>query len=121
MSAGAFTTSSYESDGGDVYPVKIQPETVAATLGGNANAPTAVAINQKAFARVSGGVKRVPICRGVYLRWAGAPPAGYLANGVLFIPVLTRSLYASLTSGVSTANYLGAAALVVGKRPERGV
>lgn len=121
MSSDKFTRSSYESDAGDVYPVRVQPETIALSLGGNANAPTAVAINQKSRARVSSGVKGVPICRGVYMRWSGAPPANYDANGVLFVPVLTRSLYNSVVSGVTVANYLGAAAIVVGKRPERGV
>jgi len=43
MSAGAFQSSKYEANGGNIYKIRVQPETVSATIDGVSNAAPAAA------------------------------------------------------------------------------
>ncbi len=50
MSAGDFQKSKYESREGNVYRIRIQPETLGLTLGATANTEPMGAINQEVTA-----------------------------------------------------------------------
>lgn len=120
MSAGAFSRSKYEADNGDVYAVRVQPETLAATFGGTANAAPSGAVDQQVSARVGGGNRQIGIkTRAVSVAWTGGAPTGYKADEILRIPILTKDLYDAITTNSTTGSYLGGTVQVVGKLPER--
>lgn len=115
MSAGAFTSSFYEADDGTIYPIRIQPETIIATTNPAATGPAAAKIR----ARVSGSRKGYGMhARTMRLRFTGTVPAGYAANSVVTLPVLTLAAYNALVPD-QAVTYLGSAAKVIGKSPER--
>lgn len=120
MSAGAFERSKYEADNGDIFAIRVQPETLAATFGGTANAAPTGAVDQQVSARVGGGNREIGIkARAVTVAWDGAPPTGYEPNQLLRVPILTKDLYDAITSNSTSGSYLGAAVTVVGKLGER--
>lgn len=119
MSAGKFNRSRYMADNGtDIYPVRVQPETLALTLGGTANAAPAGAATEKISARISGGRRTLGMnCRRARIQFTAAPPDGYAVDKILTVPILTPTLYQSISKG-TTGTYLGVACEVVGKTPE---
>lgn len=120
MSAGRFSRSKYESNNGEIFPIRVQPETEAATFGGAANVPPAAAADQPVSARVGGGNRQIGIkARSVTVTWSGAPPAGYTEGQLIRIPILTEDLYDSISPQSTTGSYLGAGIVVVGVNPER--
>jgi hypothetical protein len=123
MSAGAFEIGKYEDENGNVYEVRVQPETKGLTLNSVANAyPTddaapdlpTLAISQS---RRGFGVK----VRTVTVEMTAAPTgavADYLGLGSrLTVPVFDPATYASYGKG-QTGTYLGTAVKYVGKNPE---
>lgn len=119
MSQGNFVISIYVTDNGDKVPIKTQPETLAATIGGAANASGAAPVT-KGFpsADVSRSKKSIGIhARTVSLRFTATAPAGYAANSILRIPVLTRTLWDDAGKG-TVVSYLGVAGVVAGRSPE---
>lgn len=119
MSSGAFVLSKYEADSGTIYPIRVQPETLAATIG-SANAAPAGVTDAEVFARTGGGNRRYSIkARAVSVRFTGAVPDDYAPNQLLRIPILTQSVYDGITVGDS-GTYLGSAVQVVGKLREAG-
>lgn len=119
MSAGNFVRSRYESDNGGVYRIRIQPETAAATIAGSVNAAPAGAIDQTVSARIGGGNRQIGVkARSVSIAWTGAPPAGYAANELVRVAVLTPAVYNGANLG-DAVTYLGSSAEIVGKNPER--
>lgn len=121
MSAGAFTRTKYEADNGDIYAVRVQPETLAATFGGTANAAPTGAVDQEGLARIAGGNRRIGIkARSVTVTWSGSPPTGYRDGQLIRVPILTLDLYNSITPNTTTGNYLGTGVIVVGKNAQRG-
>lgn len=120
MSAGPFTISRYEADNGDIFPIRVQPETLELTLGGTANAAPAGAADQSVFARAGGGKRKYGRqARSVRLRFTGALPPDYAENSTLTVPILTPDLFNSLTAG-TTGTYLETAVRVVGFSREGG-
>ena len=118
MSAGAFISSKYEADNGDIRGIKLQPETLAANIGGLNSAPTA-AIDTTGRARVGGGNRQYGVkARSVTIRFTGTPPDGYKADQLYRIPILTPARYNDIETD-DTGTYLGVACVVVGKNPER--
>lgn len=119
MSAGQFVLSKYETDNGDIVPIRVQPETLALTDGMKANAaPTAAVSAGFPSAQVSAGRRSLGInARKVSLRFTAAPPDGYAPNGILSVPVLKVDTFAAYTKGASVT-YLEKAAVVVGRSPE---
>lgn len=119
MSAGAFSDSYYLSTQlGTVHPIRVQPETIALTLGGQANtAPSGTgAIGPSA--QVGGGRRSIGInARTVSIRLT-ASLAGYKDGSIIRLPWLANSTFAALTPKVTTGTYLGTACLLVGKSPE---
>jgi len=120
MSAGKFTSSRYTSNSGRVYPATVQPETLAATLGGTANTATADPVDEEVSAKMTGGKREIGvIARTVTIRWdAGAAPTGYDENTLLRIPVMQQSTWNGVAKGAAVS-YLGGTGEVAGKSPEQ--
>lgn len=122
MSAGAFLIRRYAASygaGDQVHPIRVQPETIAATIDGTANAQASGALTNPISAVVSRGKRgKGLIARAVTLR---APesnaPDGYKPGGTTIIPALSTAFYNKAVAGAS-CTYLGATFTVVGTRPE---
>lgn len=114
MSAGRFERSFYESNAGDIYPCRVQPETITAqnpAAAGPATEPTS--------AKMRGGRRSIGMnARYVSLEWDGAPPVGYDDRTNIRVPILTPTAYDALNLN-DTFTYLGATATVIGLNPER--
>ena len=118
MSAGAFVSSRYQADNGDIRGIRVQPETLAANIGGLNSAPTG-AINATGRARVGGGNRQYGIkARSVTIRFTSTPPDGYKADQLYRIPIMTPARFNAIDTD-DTGTYLGVACVVVGKNPER--
>lgn len=118
MSAGNFVRSRYESNSGEIYPIRIQPETLALQIGTTANAAPTGAITAEVSARANGSRRTLGMnARTVTVAFTAAPPEGYATNTTLTIPVLTPELWDSASKG-TTGTYLSVAVEVVGKSPE---
>lgn len=114
MSAGAFQNSFYTSDSGDVYNIRLQPETLAFSAQGT----PATAATAEPSAIANGARRRIGVnARSVRLEWTGTPPTGYDANSVVRVPIVTLAAYTAISKG-DTVTYLGAPARVLGKTPE---
>lgn len=117
MSAGAFETAFYglsAENGGFTIRCRVQPETLAAEIGGTANAGAAGPADAPGSATISQGRRSAGVnMRYVTLGFTGAAPAGYSGDPVR-IPVLTPATFAAWTLG-ATGTYLGAAVEVLGR------
>ncbi len=121
MSAGAFERTRYTTDGGAQVNIRVQPETLAASLGGTVNAGSATAADAGyPSAIVSKSRRGIGIHpRTVTVKFQGASvPAGYLAGQSYTIPVMSDSAWANLASG-SSITYLGTACDFISKNPEK--
>lgn len=118
MSSGAFTRSRYETDQGNICRIRVQPETIAATVGGTANAaPTDPVTSGFPSAHARGSRSQIGItARRITVAFA-TPPAGYKADQLLSIPILTPDLYNAIDLD-DAVTYLGASGVVVGKIAE---
>lgn len=109
MSAGAFENAFYETsseNGGFVLRCRVQPETLAATIGAVANAGNAGPATAPGSATISQGRRSAGVnMRYVTLGFTGAAPADYSGDPVR-IPVLTPATFTAWTLG-ATGTYLG--------------
>lgn len=118
MSAGDFQYSSYETDSGAIHRIRIQPETLALSVGGATNNPPAGAVTGQGTVKVSKTRREFGIgARSVTIAWDGATPAGYSGDNITRIPVLTPATYNSITVGAS-GSYLGVDVVIVSKTAE---
>ncbi len=126
MSAGKFTKAVYVGatpPGTARYAVRVQPETLALTIGGEANTGSADAANQQARARISGARRTSGVsCSKVRFRWepqtvAGAPD-GYDPTGTLTLATLNANIRAAAAVKDATGTYLGKSIVVTGTTPE---
>ena len=107
MSAGAFVTSKYSAtyDTSAIHPIRVQPETIAATIGVITNAAPTGEVNNPIQARVSGGRRSIGlVARSVTLRassTASDVPDGYALGGITRIPALTTAFYDAAIKGVA--------------------
>lgn len=117
MSQGAFVSSKYQSDNGDIYAIRVQPDTLLANVGVPNTAPTG-AVDQvlRARARKNRGALGMG-ARQARVRFTGAPPTGYLANSIISVPILTSAAFTQIVAD-QVGTYLGAAIIVVGTTPE---
>lgn len=114
MSAGAFQSTFYESDSGAILRARVQPETISAGLNPAATGPATV----PGSVNINGGRRTNGVsARKIRVRWTGAAPAGYKADGVLTIAILTPDAFNAIDLG-DTVTYLGSSAEVIGKTPE---
>ena len=123
MSAGSFEAGKYEANNGNIYAVRVQPETKGLTIGSNSNTYPTGAVDQAGrFPLNLGGKRRRPFsARSVSIRFTATPPDGYAANSVIRVPVFRQAFYDGITVGASTGTYLGVAIEVVGKSAETGL
>ena len=113
MSAGVFTLTFYEEDGGDIHPIRLQPETLQATFEGVDNDPPAGPTTSDISAQVTGSRRGLGLfARYVTVKFTGTPPATYAANQVYKITVPSKTVYDAITKG-SDGTYLGVATQVV--------
>ena len=118
MSAGAFELSKYQGNAGEIYPIRLQPETLAFEVDGTANAAPAGAVTIDQLVKVSrsnGAYGVRP--RKVSIRFTGTPPTGYKADQTYDIPVMTDALWQTATR-TTAVNYLGVAGEVVSRSSE---
>lgn len=120
MSAGQFDDSIYESNGGDFYPCRVQPETLAMTIDGTANAagagpilPNTPSANMRGSKRQNGVNARTVSLK---LPAGGTAPAGYSGDNVV-VPVLTPAVFDAISRS-SVVVYLGATWRVAGTGSE---
>lgn len=123
MSAGVFTNTKYQAsygDGTNVHPIRVQPETITASIGGTANTAPTAAQSNPIQCRVSGSKRSIGlIARSVALQApATGQPTGYKPLGITRIPALTETFYNAATKG-ATCTYLGVAFVVVSRSLER--
>lgn len=121
MSAGAFQTAIYERNDGTFSGIRVQPETLALTVGGTANAEGAGPVTAGSVsAKVGKSVREYGLgARTITLKFNdGDQPAGYKADSPITLPVLTPAVWNAAALGVAI-QYLGSAAQYVGKSPER--
>ena len=119
--AGKFQNVAYESDGTSprYYAIRVQPETIALTIDGTANAASGQAVDQPISARVTGGNSQFGIkARSVSIKFTTEVPDGYAADKIYRIPVLKASTYDAYLKG-KTGTYLTKPIVVVGRSPER--
>jgi hypothetical protein len=119
MSAGAFTLTRYQTDAGDIVPIKLQPETLQATFGGVINnAPTGAPSAGFPSADVSGGRRSIGIHpRIVTVRITAGLPPGYQSPSTHRVACLNTAVYNAAVKGAA-AGYLGGTGTVVSKSPE---
>jgi len=120
VSSGAFTNTFYElsdENGGAIMRARVQPETLAANIGGAANAGATGPADAPGSAVISRGRQSRGVnMRYVTLRWTGDPPDDYDGLTVR-IPVMTPTTFAAWTLG-ATGTYLATAVEVVGRNSE---
>jgi hypothetical protein len=119
MSSGAFVDSFYASNElGSTHPIRVQPETLALELGGQANAAVAATGAIGPSAQVSRGKRAIGInARTVTIQFT-ATKSGYLAGSKITLPWLAKTTFDALTPKVTTGTYLEVACKLVGKSPE---
>lgn len=118
MSAGSFVQSKYQSDTGDVHIIKVQPETLAATIGGTANAAVAGAVDSVFAAEVNRGARAYGLRpRKVTVAFETDVPTGYRPYTTLSIPVLSAAVFAAVSPG-DAVSYAGGNGVVSSKSGE---
>lgn len=123
MSAGATILSVYDSDGGNSFNIRVQPETLTLTLATVANAAgTGTPAAGLPSAKVSGGRRSIGVnARLIRVRFTGTLPPGYKMDGIIALPVLQQSVfngYAKGQTGTYTLNTTNYDVIAVGKTPE---
>lgn len=110
MSAGEFSLSKYAAsyDAAAIHPIRVQPETIAASIGGTTNSAPTGALNNPISASVSLSNREIGLRpRFVTLQApATGQPAGYKAGGVTRIPALQEAFWNAAVKGASVT-YLG--------------
>jgi hypothetical protein len=119
MSAGQFIRSFYETNGGAIARIRVQPETELANIGGTVNDAPAGPPTVSTQVKVSKSRREFGIGpRKVgFVFDAGQQPTGYLAGQIYYIPVLTRAVYDSFVVG-DVITYLGGTGDIVSKTEE---
>lgn len=118
MSAGEFGVANYFTDNGGVCNIRIQPETLGCTVGGQTNSNIAGTVDQEASAIASAGKGNGVFARRVNMVFTAAPPSGYSPGARVSVPWLVQSTWAQIKKN-DTGTYLGAAVRVTGKTAER--
>jgi hypothetical protein len=118
MSAGSFQTTKYESDTGDIHLITVQPETVAATFGGTANAAPSDAITSPFAAEVNRGARAYGLRpRKVNVSFEDDAPEGYRPYTTLQLVVLQESVFSGIGVGDAVV-YAGGTGEVTSKVSE---
>jgi hypothetical protein len=115
MSAGAFVITKYQASyATQIHPIKVQPETLAMTIGTVTNDPPTGNVSSPISAQVSGSRKKLGLhARTIAVRFTGTPPTGYSNRGTIRVPLLTQAIAAVAVKGAAGL-YLGVAIVVAG-------
>ena len=119
MSAGAFIRSFYETNGGAIARIRVQPETELFTDGTNVNdapagPPTVSTTVKVSKARGEYGISPRKVG---FVFDDGQAPAGYRSGQLYYIPILQRSTYDAYIQGTQ-ATYLAGTGEIVSKLEE---
>jgi len=121
MSAGAFTFETYGAsyDVGQTHPIRVQPETLAAEVGGTANNPIVGDPTNPISAQVGSSTRSQGLhARRIRLALNGAAPTGYAVTSRTSIPILDPDNFAAFSVKNTTVNYLGTTWRVTGSTAE---
>jgi hypothetical protein len=118
---GAFSSVVYEGDVGTLkYPIKVQPETLAASFGSASNpAASGSATEGLPSAKVTGSKNAI----GVHPRYVTVKVTGTgvtaanMAGSSIRVPILTKASYSAIKKG-DTGLYQGDTIVVTGKFAE---
>jgi hypothetical protein len=117
MSQGPFQSVFYETsseNGGFILRARVQPATIAATIGGSSNSSPTGPSTAPGSATISQGRRTAGVnMRYVTLGWTGAPPTGYSGDPVR-IPVLDPATFTDWTLG-ATGTYRDTAVEVLSR------
>lgn len=119
---GAFADAKYESSVGTfIFPIRVQPETIAASFGSQTNVEPSGSITANLpSATVSKGRRTI----GIHPRTVSVKvtSTGVIASNavgtIIAIPVLSKATYAAIAKS-QTGVYQGDAIKVVGKTEEK--
>lgn len=126
MSAGDFETlARYQASYSEtaIHPIRVQPETLAAVLDGEAepdvlNEGATGAITNPISALISLSRRQRGLrARFITARWNGTPPEGY-SPGTFNLVILRVDRFNAISIG-DQITYLGSGATVQAKEPER--
>lgn len=118
MSSGSFVQSKYESDRGSVHQIKLQPETVFASVGGQTNDPPSSVVNSPFAAEVNRGAKSYGLRpRYVNVAFKDTPPTGYQPYTTLKISILDPDTFSLISTG-DAVTYNGGTGAVTSKAAE---
>lgn len=117
MSSGVFESGKYESNEGDIYNCRAQPESKGLTLGGVANAYPSGIVEQKVSANLTGSTRQNGVTARKVRVQLTATLAGYKADAVLTVPVFQESVWNGYTPG-QVGSYLSTAVKYIGKTSE---
>lgn len=119
MSAGQFIRSFYETNGGAIARIRVQPETELAQIGGSPNDAPAGPPTVSTTVKVNKGRREYGIGpRKVgFVFDDGTAPTGYEPGNIYYIPVLTRARYDAAVVG-DTMTYLAGTGEIVSKIEE---
>lgn len=111
--------SKYKTDGGQVFPVLINPQTELLSFGSETNAPTSLGLTTEASLAIRKDVAENGITsRKIYVVWKDEPPLGYASGRGFYIPILTPELFLAIRQG-QEGQYIGTAIVVRRKLRER--
>lgn len=118
MSAGAFTTALYQTDAGAVAPIRVQPETLAFSIGSETNDAAVGPATTALFVKASKSNRAYGVgARKVVVRFTATLPTGYKSDQTYAIPCMQPTIFAAATP-TATGTYLGQAIEVVSRRAE---
>lgn len=121
MSAGKFARLKYEAsyDSTQIHPIRVQPETRDAVIGGTQNFPPSGAATNPISAVVSGSKRTKGLTpRKVTLEFSGEVPTGYAEGAQVTIPCLSVAFYVKCLVTGATGTYLGKPVSVVSTSAE---
>lgn len=109
MSAGPTIRSFYETNGGAIARIRVQPETELATIGGAVNDAPAGPPTVSTTAKVSKGRREygIGVRKVGFVFDPGQEPDGYKPGQLIYIPVMTRARYDAQVVGAPMTYLLG--------------
>lgn len=98
MSAGPTVPSIYETNEGNFYKCRVQPETLTLVINAVTNVAGAGPVPAKTpSARMTGGRREIGVnARLVRFKFTGTPPTGYKTDGILTLPILTPAVFSGI-------------------------
>lgn len=125
MSAGNFVKGAiYQDDFGNLYPIRVQPETLTLTIGGVANDQAAGPLppNLPSVSVSRGRQANGVNARLVRIEFTTITPPGYASSGTITLPVLTSTAFAAYSKDAVGTYTLNGTAYDVrsgGRTPEK--